>query len=187
MSNLSDPNQGQAQTQEAESQALGEGRKISVARARLEALFDPGSFDEIGDRVLHRCDRFGLEKKRFAGDGVVTGVGTIHGRTAYAYAQDKTILGGSLGEAHALKIAKLLDLAGQAGAPFIAINDSGGARIQEGVASLAGYGEIFMRNVRNSGVIPQISVICGPCAGGVFLVALDVQQLSQGGRHLQTT
>jgi len=150
---------------DAELEVL-QSKRVSVARARLAALFDAGSFDEIGDRVLHRCDRFGLEKRRTPGDGVVTGVGTVEGRTVYAFAQDKTVLGGSLGEAHALKIARLQDLAAQAGAPFVAINDSGGARIQEGVASLAGYGEIFTRNVRNSGVIPQISVICGPCAGG---------------------
>ncbi|MDP6943100.1 MAG: carboxyl transferase domain-containing protein, partial [Myxococcota bacterium] len=157
---------GQERPAEAEIEVVQQTKRVSVARARLAALFDEGSFDEIGDRVLHRCDRFGLEKRRTPGDGVVTGVGTVDGRTVYAFAQDKTVLGGSLGEAHAMKIARLQELAAQAGAPFVAINDSGGARIQEGVASLAGYGEIFTRNVRNSGVIPQISVICGPCAGG---------------------
>ena len=125
-----------------------------------------GSFEEIGAAVTHRCTTFGLDAKRPAGDGVVTGVGTIEGRTAYAYAQDRTALGGSLGQAHAEKIARVLDLAGDGGAPFVGINDSGGARIQEGVDSLGGYGLIFARNVRYSGLIPQISVICGPCAGG---------------------
>ena len=138
----------------------------SVARSRLAALFDRGTFEEIGAEVLHRATNFGLDKRRFPGDGVVTGFGLIEGRTAYAYAQDRTVLGGSLGEAHALKIARLQDLALKSGAPFIGINDSGGARIQEGVDSLAGYGEIFHRNVKASGVIPQISLILGPCAGG---------------------
>lgn len=150
----------------AEIEAVGTERRISVARARLEALFDAGTFDEIGDRVLHRCDLFGLDGKRIPGDGVITGVGTVDGRTVYAFAQDRTVLGGSLGEAHAHKIARLQDMALGAKAPFVAINDSGGARIQEGVEALGGYGEIFIRNVRASGVIPQISVICGPCAGG---------------------
>ena len=151
---------------DAEIAAVGEARRVSVARARLEALFDPGTFDEIGDRVLHRSTLFGMEKKQIPGDGVITGVGTVDGRTVYAFAQDRTVLGGSLGEAHALKIARLQDMALAAGAPFVGINDSGGARIQEGVEALGGYGEIFMRNVRSSGQIPQISVICGPCAGG---------------------
>ena len=150
----------------AELTAVGPAKKVSVARARLECLFDPGTFEEIGGGVLHRCSNFGLEKRHIPGDGVITGMGTVHGRTVYAYAQDKTVLGGSLGEAHAHKIARLMDLAGQTGAPMVGINDSGGARIQEGVESLGGYGEIFRRNVKYSGVVPQISVICGPCAGG---------------------
>jgi acetyl-CoA carboxylase carboxyltransferase component len=157
---------GDQRPSEAEIAAVGEARRVSVARARLEALFDPGTFDEVGDRVLHRSTLFGLEKKRIPGDGVITGVGTVDGRTVYAFAQDRTVFGGSLGEAHALKIARLQDMALDAGAPFVGINDSGGARIQEGVEALGGYGEIFMRNVRASGRIPQVSVICGPCAGG---------------------
>jgi acetyl-CoA carboxylase carboxyltransferase component len=139
---------------------------VSIARERLAALFDAGTFEEIGSEVLHRATAFGLDKRRFPGDGVVTGFGLVGGRTVYAFAQDRTVLGGSLGEAHALKIARLQDLAVKSRAPFIGINDSGGARIQEGVDSLAGYGEIFFRNVRASGVIPQISLILGPCAGG---------------------
>jgi acetyl-CoA carboxylase carboxyltransferase component len=138
----------------------------SVARARLASLFDPGTFEEIGAEVLHRATAFGLDKRRFPGDGVVTGFGQVNGRTVYAFAQDRTVLGGSLGEAHALKIARLHDLAVKSRSPFIGINDSGGARIQEGVDSLAGYGEIFRRNVAASGVIPQVSLILGPCAGG---------------------
>ena len=136
------------------------------ARERLEMLLDSDSFSEIGMFVQHRAAAFGLEKKKFAGDGVVTGWGTIDGRPVYVFAQDFTVLGGSVGEAHAQKIAKVMDLAILNGAPLIGINDSGGARIQEGVDSLAGYGEIFYRNVQASGVIPQVSVILGPCAGG---------------------
>jgi acetyl-CoA carboxylase carboxyltransferase component len=138
----------------------------SVARARLATLFDPGTFEEIGADVLHRSTDFGLEKRRIPGDGVVTGFGLVDGRTVYAYAQDRTVLGGSLGEAHALKIARLQDLALRTGSPIVGINDSGGARIQEGVDSLAGYGEIFRRNVAASGIVPQIALILGPCAGG---------------------
>ena len=145
---------------------LTAGRKDSVAHARLEQLFDEGSMDEIGASVEHRSRNFGLHKKRIPGDGVVTACGLVDGRPVYAFAQDRTVLGGSLGEAHAKKIARLQDLAIRAGAPFIAINDSGGARIQEGVDALGGYGEIFRRNVQASGVIPQISLIAGPCAGG---------------------
>lgn len=141
-------------------------RGISIARRRLELLFDEGSMEEIGAEVLHRSVDFGLDKKRLPGDGVITACGTVDGRPVYAFSQDKTVLGGSLGEAHARKIARLQDMALKAGAPFIAINDSGGARIQEGVDALGGYGEIFRRNVASSGVIPQISLIAGPCAGG---------------------
>jgi acetyl-CoA carboxylase carboxyltransferase component len=172
----------------AEIAAVGT-RRVSVARARLEALFDAGSFDEIGDRVLHRCDNFGLAERRFPGDGVVTGVGLVDGRTVYAYAQDSRVLGGSLGHEHAMKIARLMDLAGESGSPLVGINDSGGARIQEGVESLAGYGEIFRRNVKYSGVIPQISVICGPCAGGaVYSPALtDVVVMVEGSSYMFLT
>lgn len=151
---------------DARERVIANPRKVSVARTRLEWLFDDNTMEEIGAEVLHRSYDFGLEKKRAPGDGVVTACGMVDGRPVYAYAQDRTILGGSLGEAHARKITKLQDLAMQTGAPFVAINDSGGARIQEGVDSLGGYGEIFRRNVRASGVVPQISLIMGPCAGG---------------------
>lgn len=145
---------------------MANSRKVSVARARLEMLFDEGSMEEIGAEVVHTNTNFGLEKKRYPGDGVVTAAGMIDGRPVFAFAQDRTILGGSLGAAHAAKIARLQDMALKTGAPFIAINDSGGARIQEGVEALGGYGEIFRRNVQSSGVIPQVSLIAGPCAGG---------------------
>ncbi len=141
-------------------------RKRSVARARLERLLDPGTFEEIGSQVLHRSTDFGLEKKRLPGDGVITGMGQIEGRPVFVFAQDRTVLGGSLGQAHAAKITKIYDLALDSRVPVIGINDSGGARIQEGVDSLGGYGELFRRNVAASGVIPQISLIFGPCAGG---------------------
>lgn len=137
-----------------------------TARERLEVLLDPDSFEEYGTFVEHRCSDFGMEKKKFPGDGVITGQGTINGRLVFVYSQDFTVLGGSLGEAQAEKICRLQDMAIKVGAPIIGINDSGGARIQEGVLSLGGYGEIFQRNVDASGVIPQISVIMGPCAGG---------------------
>src|SRR5690554_5930654 len=147
--------------------AIWEARaKVSVAMARLERLFDEGTLEVIGAEVTHRAQGFGLEKKRIPGDGVVTASGLVEGRPVFAYAQDRTVLGGSLGQAHAQKIARLQDLAMRAGAPFVGINDSGGARIQEGVDALGGYGEIFRRNVAASGVIPQISIIAGPCAGG---------------------
>lgn len=137
-----------------------------TARERLHFLLDDGSFEEIGMLVSHRSVDFGLDKKKFLGDGVVTGYGTIHGRLVYVFAQDFTVLGGSLAEAHAEKICKVMDLALQNGAPLIGLNDSGGARIQEGVVSLGGYADIFYRNVKASGVIPQLSAIMGPCAGG---------------------
>lgn len=137
-----------------------------TARERLEVLLDPDSFEETGMFVEHRCSNFDMEGKKIPGDGVVTGHGTINGRLVFVYSQDFTVLGGSLGEHHAKKICSLMDMAMQAGAPIIGINDSGGARIQEGVDSLGGYGEIFQRNVLASGVIPQISLIMGPCAGG---------------------
>ena len=136
------------------------------ARERIEYLLDPGTFTEIGSYVTHRATGLGMEKNHPWGDGVITGIGKIEGRPIYIFAQDFTILGGSVGEAHGRKIARLMDMAYQNGAPVIGLNDSGGARIQEGVDALAGYGEIFHRNVRASGVIPQISVILGPCAGG---------------------
>ena len=137
-----------------------------TARERLEILLDPESFEEYGLYVEHRCIDFGMEKNKFSGDGVVTGQGTINGRLVFVYSQDFTVMGGSLSETNAKKICNILDMAIKVGAPVIGLNDSGGARIQEGVDSLAGYGEIFQRNVIASGVIPQISVIMGPCAGG---------------------
>jgi len=137
-----------------------------TARERIEALLDADSFVELDAMVKHRSNNFGLEKKRPDGDGVVTGHGTINGRTVYLFAQDFTVFGGALGEAHAQKICKVMDLASKTGCPIIGLNDSGGARIQEGVVSLGGYAEIFYRNVTSSGVIPQFSLILGPCAGG---------------------
>ncbi len=137
-----------------------------TARERLEMLLDEGSFEELDMFVTHRCNNFGLEKEKYLGDGVITGHGTIDGRTVYVFAQDFTVFGGSLSETMALKICKVMDMAMKMGCPMIGINDSGGARIQEGVTSLAGYAEIFQRNIMASGVIPQISAIFGPCAGG---------------------
>jgi len=136
------------------------------ARERLEILLDEGSFTEIDAFVLHRATDFGLEDQRILGDGVVTGFGTIDGRQVFVYSQDFTVFGGSLSEAHAEKICKVMDLAIQNGAPIIGISDSGGARIQEGVVSLGGYADIFLRNTLASGVVPQISLVMGPCAGG---------------------
>jgi acetyl-CoA carboxylase carboxyltransferase component len=137
-----------------------------TARERLDILMDAGSFVETDPFAVHRSHDFGMDKRRPAGDGAITGFGTIDGRKVFVASQDFTVFGGSMGEVHAQKVCKVMDLALQTGAPFIQINDSGGARIQEGAASLAGYGYIFERNVRASGVIPQISVIMGPCAGG---------------------
>ena len=137
-----------------------------TARERIDMLLDEGSFEEMDMFVTHRCNNFGLEKEKYLGDGVVTGHGTIDGRTVYVFAQDFTIFGGSLSETMALKICKVMDMAMKMGCPVIGINDSGGARIQEGVTSLAGYAEIFQRNILASGVVPQISAIFGPCAGG---------------------
>ncbi|MBC7865736.1 MAG: methylmalonyl-CoA carboxyltransferase, partial [Bacteroidia bacterium] len=137
-----------------------------TARERLHFLLDENSFQEIGMMVTHRSNDFGLEKEKYPGDGVVTGYGTINGRHVYVFSQDFTIFGGSLSETHAEKICKIMELALKNGAPLIGLNDSGGARIQEGVVSLGGYADIFYRNVKASGVIPQISAIMGPCAGG---------------------
>lgn len=137
-----------------------------TARERLHFLLDEGSFQEMGQLVTHRSTNFGLDKQKFYGDGVVTGYGKINGRLVYVFSQDFTVLGGSLAEAHAEKICKIMDLAIKNGAPVIGLNDSGGARIQEGVVSLGGYADIFYRNTLASGVVPQISAIMGPCAGG---------------------
>ncbi len=137
-----------------------------TARERIELLLDPDSFEEWDMFVEHRCADFGMEKQIIPGDGVVTGFGTVNGRLIFVFSQDFTVFGGSLSEAHAGKICKIMDQAMKVGAPVVGINDSGGARIQEGVASLAGYADVFQRNVLASGVIPQISIIMGPCAGG---------------------
>lgn len=137
-----------------------------TARERVLLLVDEGSFNEIGAYVEHRSTNFGLEKQKFPGDGVITGFGTVHGRLVYLYSQDFTVLGGSLSETQAAKICRIMDLAMKNGAPIIGMNDSGGARIQEGVVSLSGYADIFFRNTRASGVVPQLSLIMGPCAGG---------------------
>ncbi|MGZ8345397.1 MAG: acyl-CoA carboxylase subunit beta, partial [Allosphingosinicella sp.] len=137
-----------------------------TARERLTVLLDQGSFEEYDMFVEHNCADFGMETQKFPGDGVVTGSGTINGRLVFVFAQDFTVFGGSLSERHAQKICKVMDMAMKVGAPVIGLNDSGGARIQEGVASLAGYAEVFQRNVLASGVVPQVSLIMGPCAGG---------------------
>jgi propionyl-CoA carboxylase beta chain len=142
-----------------------EGGKLT-ARERVDLLLDPGSFIEIGRFVTHRCTDFGMEQQKVLGDGVITGHGTVDGRKVFVFAQDFTVFGGSLSGAYAQKICKLMDLAMKVGAPVIGLNDSGGARIQEGVESLAGYADIFLRNTLASGVVPQISAIMGPCAGG---------------------
>src|SRR3954469_22180404 len=142
-----------------------EGGKLT-ARERIDLLLDPGSFVELDRLVTHRCTDFGMENQKFPGDGVVTGYGNVDGRKVFVFAQDFTVFGGSLSGAYASKICKVMDLAMKVGAPVVGLNDSGGARIQEGVESLAGYADIFLRNTLASGVIPQISAIMGPCAGG---------------------
>ena len=160
-----------------------------TARERMEALLDDGSFVELDALAKHRSANFGMEKRRWPGDGVVTGHGTIEGRPIYLFAQDFTVFGGALGEVHAEKICKVMDLAARMGAPVIGLNDSGGARIQEGVISLGGYAEIFWRNVQSSGVIPQISLILGPCAGGaVYSPAMtDFIIMTEGTSHMFIT
>ena len=137
-----------------------------TARERLNVLLDEGSFEEWDMFVEHRCNDFGMTDSKVPGDGVVTGFGKISGRPVFVYSQDFTVLGGSLSETHAAKICKIIDQAIKVGVPVVGLNDSGGARIQEGVASLGGYAEVFQRNVLASGVIPQISLVMGPCAGG---------------------
>ena len=137
-----------------------------TARERIDLLFDPGSFQEVDKLVTHRCRDFGMDEQIIPGDGVVAGHGRVDGRPVYAFAQDFTVFGGSLSETNAAKIVKIMDLAMKMGAPVVGLNDSGGARIQEGVLSLGGYADIFLRNTLASGVIPQISAIMGPCAGG---------------------
>ena len=142
-----------------------EGGKMT-ARERIDVLLDKGTFAEVDKFVVHQCTNFGMDKKKIAGDGIIAGYGKIAGRLVFVYAYDFTVFGGSLGRTAADKIVKIQKMALKMGAPIIAINDSGGARIQEGVAALAGYGDIFYQNTISSGVIPQISVIMGPCAGG---------------------
>lgn len=142
------------------------GKNKLTARERIHFLLDENSFEETGMLVIHRSTNFGLDREKYPGDGVVTGYGKINGRLVYVFSQDFTVLGGSLAEAHAQKICRVMDLAMQNGAPIIGLNDSGGARIQEGVVSLGGYADIFYRNVQASGVVPQISAVMGPCAGG---------------------
>ncbi|MET3791681.1 acyl-CoA carboxylase subunit beta [Aquamicrobium terrae] len=164
----------QLEARRAEARLGGGQRRIDAqhakgkltARERIEVLLDEGSFEEFDMYVTHRATDFGMASQKVAGDGVVTGWGTINGRLVYVFSQDFTVLGGSLSETHAQKICKIMDMAVKNGAPVIGLNDSGGARIQEGVASLAGYADVFKRNVDASGVVPQISVIMGPCAGG---------------------
>jgi propionyl-CoA carboxylase beta chain len=160
-----------------------------TARERIRLLLDEGSFQEMDKLVVHDCVDFDMDKKRTYGDGVVSGYGTIEGRTVFIFAQDFTVFGGSLSKANAAKIVKVMDLAMKAGAPIIGLNDSGGARIQEGVASLAGYADIFLRNVLASGVVPQISAIMGPCAGGaVYSPALtDFIVMTEGRSHMFIT
>ena len=162
------------QSRRAEIEAGGGTDKVKkqhdsgklTARERVNLLFDEGSFVEIDAFVTHRCSNFDMPNTKAPGEGVITGYGTVEGRLVYVYAQDFTVIGGSLGEMHAKKICKVMDMAMKMGAPIIGMNDSGGARIQEGLDALSGFGEIFIRNTKASGVIPQISVIMGPCAGG---------------------
>ncbi len=164
----------QLEARRSEARSGGGQRRIDAqhakgkltARERIEALLDDGSFEEYDMFVTHRCVDFEMEKTKIPGDGVVTGWGTINGRQVYVFSQDFTVLGGSVSETHAAKICKIMDMAMRVGAPVIGLNDSGGARIQEGVGSLAGYGDVFNQNVKASGVVPQISLIMGPCAGG---------------------
>ncbi|MEG2281957.1 MAG: carboxyl transferase domain-containing protein, partial [Rikenellaceae bacterium] len=160
-----------------------------TAHERINMLLDEGSFEEYDMFVKHRCTNFGIDKQSFYGDGVVTGSGTIDGRLVYVYAQDFTVFGGSLSETLAGKICKIMDMAMKNGAPVIGINDSGGARIQEGVNALSGYTEIFQRNILASGVIPQISAVFGPCAGGsVYSPALtDFIIMSQNNSYMFLT
>src|SRR5512139_1409978 len=160
-----------------------------TARERIELLFDPGTFEEFDKLVTHRCQDFGMAGQIVPGDGVVSGLGRIDGRPVYAFAQDFTVFGGSLSETNAAKIVKIMDLAVKMGAPVIGLNDSGGARIQEGVVSLGGYADIFLRNTLASGVVPQISAIMGPCAGGaVYSPAItDFTIMVEGSSYMFVT
>src|ERR671922_539991 len=160
-----------------------------TARERIELLLDPGSFIELDKFKVHRCDDFGMQNKKILGDGVVTGYGTVEARQVFVFAQDFTVFGGSLSGAYAEKICKVMDLAVSTGCPVVGLNDSGGARIQEGVVSLAGYAEIFYRNVSASGVVPQLSAILGPCAGGaVYSPAItDFIVMAKGSSYMFIT
>jgi propionyl-CoA carboxylase beta chain len=160
----------QLESRRAEARLGGGAKRIEAqhskgkltARERIELLLDEGSFEEFDTFVAHRCTDFGMDEVKMPGDGVVTGWGTVNGRQVYVFSQDFTVFGGSLSETHAQKICKIMDMAMKVGAPVIGLNDSGGARIQEGVASLASYADVFQRNIMASGVVPQISVIMGP-------------------------
>jgi propionyl-CoA carboxylase beta chain len=169
--------------------ATQHSKKKLTARERVAYLLDEGSFEEIGMLVTHRTTDFGMDKETYYGDGVITGYGTINGRAVYIFAQDFTVFGGALSETHAEKICKVMDMAVKAGVPMIGLNDSGGARIQEGVRSLGGYADIFYRNVQASGVIPQISAIMGPCAGGaVYSPAMtDFTMMVEGSSYMFVT
>src|SRR5947199_1648078 len=160
-----------------------------TARERIELLFDHGSFEEVDKLVTHRCRDFGMEEQTIPGDGVIAGHGLIDGRQVFAFAQDFTVFGGSLSETNAAKIVKIMDLAVKLGSPIVGLNDSGGARIQEGVLSLAGYADIFLRNTLASGVVPQISAIMGPCAGGaVYSPAItDFNVMVEGTSYMFVT
>src|SRR5882757_1561266 len=173
---------------DARLKAQHEKGKLS-ARERLDLLLDEGTFVELDRFVVHRSHDFGLEEQRIYGDGVITGYGRIDGRLVYVFSQDFTVFGGSLSETHGEKICKVMDLAMRNGAPIIGLNDSGGARIQEGVVSLGAYAEIFLRNVLASGVIPQISAVMGPCAGGaVYSPAMtDFTFMVDGTSHMFVT
>lgn len=196
---MRDTTQAKIEELQAKKQAILTGDPAAVdrqhakgkktARERLDILLDPGSFVEFDAFAVHRCHHFDMHEKKILGDGVITGWGTIDGRPVYVFSHDFTVFGGSLGEVFAEKICKIMDLAMQNGAPVIGINDSGGARIQEGVVSLAGYADIFYRNVKASGVIPQISVVMGPCAGGaVYSPALtDFTFMVEGSSHMFIT
>src|SRR5512142_1435358 len=176
MTDVIDPDPGRARLDrlDAEAERGGGDARIQkqheagklTARERIALLLDPGSFVEVDKFKTHRCTEFGMADQKVLGDGVVTGHGTVDGRQVFVFAQDFTVFGGSLSGAYAQKICKIMDLATRVGAPVIGLNDSGGARIQEGVESLAGYADIFLRNILSSGTVPQISAIMGPCAGG---------------------
>src|SRR5204863_3660101 len=173
---------------EARIQRQHDAGKLT-ARERIDLLFDPGTFEELDKLVTHRCLDFGMAETIIPGDGVITGHGLINGRQVFAFAQDFTVFGGSLSETNAAKIVKIMDLAMKLGAPVVGLNDSGGARIQEGVLSLAGYADIFLRNTLASGVIPQISAIMGPCAGGaVYSPAItDFTYMVRGSSYMFVT